>query len=44
MTAFMLMLALAGCDRQPTAPTPGQSDVDQIESTLDAVESELAGD
>lgn len=47
LTAAALLLACVACDRQPSAPAPGSSgtsDIEQIESTLDAIESELAGD
>jgi len=46
LTIATLLLACVACDRGAgsggTTPTTG--DVDQIESTLDAIESELAGD
>ncbi|MGH3858413.1 hypothetical protein [Actinokineospora sp.] len=47
LTIAALLLACVACERQPAAPAPGSSgtsEIDQIESTLDAIESELAGD
>ena len=40
--ALLAVLALAACGPAPAAPV--EDDLRQIESTLDAIESELAGD
>lgn len=42
--ALVLVLALStGCRGGESAPDPGRQ-IDNVESTLDAIESELAGD
>ncbi|WP_436492714.1 hypothetical protein [Actinokineospora sp. HUAS TT18] len=48
LTIAALLLACVACDKAaPGGSTPttgGGADIDQIESTLDAIESEMAGD
>lgn len=47
LTVAALLLACVACEGQPAPGPSGTSDtseIEQIESTLDAIESELAGD
>lgn len=44
LTAVALLLACVACEGQPAPGSPDTSEIEQIESTLDAIESELAGD
>ncbi|SDI64527.1 hypothetical protein SAMN05192558_106137 [Actinokineospora alba] len=45
LTMAALLLACVACEQQPgSSDTTSTSEIEQIESTLDAIESELAGD
>ncbi|CRK60353.1 hypothetical protein [Alloactinosynnema sp. L-07] len=44
LTVVALLLACVACNGGTGGSTPTTGDIDQIESTLDAIESEMAGD